>query len=418
MSIDRRTFSLPRLLAVFIAAIATLLFPAPRSNAQSPAFPHSAASPATPQPWKIVFDRKMTARRRVFDDWTTPINIFAVNMDNPSAELELTNDNLSTRPVWSPDGKKIAFVRGGYYGGVFVMDADGTNVRRVSEVLDAVTLTWSPNLKYLAFDMQPSGRYIGALNEFDYPMYLIDLESDAPPRRLVSKGVSPSWSPDSAQIAYTCDHTISANKWDRAVCVISLNPPSTPRTLIDQAQSPSWSPDGKRILYISTANPKPELFVSRADGSRPQRISDRRYDVIEAAWSPNGKQIAFTSTRSMDGYSSEPVYFETGPAKIPEGGTRPFSHKVPELFIANADGSRTIQIGARRALHCNQFSWSPDSVFIAGICGSGFDDSHGVSGLSPADSIFLLDIIKPNSKPRIIARSGVESMNSAPAVSR
>ncbi len=436
MRIDRRSFRPHRLLAVFIAVIAPLLLPAPRSNAQSPTSAQSAASPATSQPWKIIFDRSMITRRRVFDDWTMPTNIFAVNMDKPSAELKLTNDNLSSRPVSSPDGNRIAFVRNGYSGGIFVMDSDGTNVRRITDVPMRVgTLTWSPNSKSFAFDVDAANHFDLQPEGVERQIYIADVTAGAPPKLLADGGASPSWSPDGTQIAYACVRSVGAGAKLACICAISTSANSTPHTLIDNARNPSWSPDGQRILYVSTANHESELFVARSDGSNPKRISDPRHDVISAAWSPDGKRIAFTSTRTLDASYARIANFESPDSMSFQGddshsidpdinrrgtgysaGTT--SRKVPELFVASADGSHTFQIGAKQTVRCNQFLWSPDSVSIAGICASGSDDSHGVARLLPSDSVFLLDINKPNSKPRIIARSGIESVSTASTVSR
>jgi Tol biopolymer transport system component len=55
-----------------------------------------------------------------------------------------------TRPAWSPDGRRIAFV---YAGGIGVIDADGRNVRHFPPLGDPVAnLAWSPDEDVLAFN--------------------------------------------------------------------------------------------------------------------------------------------------------------------------------------------------------------------------------------------------------------------------
>ena len=362
MSIDRRTSSTPFLFAILGLAVVTVLFPAPPSNAQSlanTAAPQTAAPSAASQSWNIVFGRNMIAPSQMLDG-ITPQNIFAVNVNTGSPEIELTNDDMSTHPVWSPDGKKIAFVREGKSSGIFVMDADGTNVRRVAEGLIWVgTLSWSPDSKKLAFDIN-TVRHFGLQPEgLTRPIYIVDITGDRPPQLLIDGGASPSWAPDGAQIVYTCIRKSSAGMEFASVCSISTTANSTPRVLISQARNPSWSPDGQQILYISTANREPELFVAQADGSDRRRISDARYDVIAAAWSPDGKHVAYTSTRVMDGGFSTVAQFEGadfGPFQGDSQGINPaitqtaqrhpvsLSKKLPELFVANADGSG-VEIG-------------------------------------------------------------------------
>jgi TolB protein len=435
MSIDRRTSGTPILFAILFVAIATGIFPAPPSNAQSLAntsHSQTAATSPLPQSWNIVFDRNAIAPHSVLDG-AAPTNIFAVNVGMGAPEIELTNDNMSTRPVWSPDGMKIAFVREGKSGGIFVMNADGTNVRRITDGLIWVgTLVWSPDSTKLAFDIN-TVRHFGVQPEgLTRPIYIADINSNQPPQLLTDSGASPSWSPDGTQIAYTCVRSSDAGVKFASVCSISTTANFTPRVLIDHARNPLWSPDGERILYVSTANREPELFVARVDGSDPRRISDARYDVIAAAWSPDGKRVAYTSDRVMDGGFSTVAQFE-GPDYGPFQGDSqginpaitqttlrsavPLSKKLPALFIANADGSSVVHLGLKQNVWCNQFSWSPDSVSIAGLCGSGFSNRSNAPFLSD-DSIFLLAVAKPNSKPKIIAHTGIKSFNSAATASR
>ena len=79
---------------------------------------------------------------------------------------ELTDDQLSYAPSWSPDGRRIAFVRGepdtweeccGYgLERLWVMDEDGSNARPVSGVVEGddaprSILLWEPDGRSLLF---------------------------------------------------------------------------------------------------------------------------------------------------------------------------------------------------------------------------------------------------------------------------
>ena len=83
--------------------------------------------------------------------------------------MAVTNDNclLARRGIldWSADGSRIVFERQsspntpGYDFDLWIVDADGTNLRRLTEVpnLNVWNPSWSPNGKQVAYHATPIG---------------------------------------------------------------------------------------------------------------------------------------------------------------------------------------------------------------------------------------------------------------------
>ena len=84
-----------------------------------------------------------------------------------NARLKRATRGGSWQPTWSPDGKRIAFATQGNGAELFVIDADGSNLRRVGRSLGRGELrepAWSPDGEWIAF---------AATNRKSYDIYVI-----------------------------------------------------------------------------------------------------------------------------------------------------------------------------------------------------------------------------------------------------
>ena len=84
--------------------------------------------------------------------------IYTMNPDGGDLQNLTQNSAFDEFPEWSPDGKKIAFRSKRQRGinKIYVMDADGGNVRRITDI-QGKRVTWSPDGKHLVYNRWASG---------------------------------------------------------------------------------------------------------------------------------------------------------------------------------------------------------------------------------------------------------------------
>ena len=189
-------------------------------------------------------------------------------------------------PQLSPDGTRVAFDsdRDGERG-VYVANADGTDIRRVSGPGHAAVPSWSPDggrLAYVRADTR---------NPRVWNLWLLSLDSGVE-RRLTAfrygQTWAASWFPDGRRIAFSHE--------DRLV-VLDLDGARrrTYRTPVAGrlVRTPAVSPDGQRVIFQVWRSGA--WVLNLADGRMSRVLDDGTAE--EFAWSPDGTSVAFHSRR-------------------------------------------------------------------------------------------------------------------------
>ena len=221
------------------------------------------------------------------------------------------------RPVWSPDGKRIAFssnrdghvhfIHGWSTYEIYVMDADGSNPQNLTnDPNNDRDPSWSPDGKYIVF-VSNRDRDKDRDGHFNSEIYVMDADGGNPQNLTNDRNVdgAPSWSPDGKRIVFssTRDGHFEGDFGITDEIYVMDADGSNQQRLTENRKNdwdPVWSPDGKRIAFASDRKgdfENFEIYVMDADGSNQQKLTENRFNDKDPVWSPDGKRIAFYSNR-------------------------------------------------------------------------------------------------------------------------
>ena len=214
-------------------------------------------------------------------------------------------ENLATRTLPELEGLgKIAYL--GVDGGLWIMNADGSERRRLVDV-DALEgtgvyvglsgLQWSPDGQRISFGLRTSGEDAGP----DYRVRIIDLSGRL--IREIPDAASAFWSPDSQRISYLEGvENRGFGSLHGTPVVFDLN--TADRHSIGPngfyIEGSKWRPNGSELVYESGEG----IYLAQADGSGADLIAtDPRCRGSRPNWSPDGERLAMSSrTEDCSGY--------------------------------------------------------------------------------------------------------------------
>jgi len=189
-------------------------------------------------------------------------------------------------PAWSPNGQQIAFYSNDDKE-IYVMNLDGSGVMRLTHGVYADDPSWSPDGRKIAFTgSDPSGYGIDVITATGGGLQSLHAPTGGGAGIDLFGGVGSSWSPDGRQIAYECK--TARSQADGEICVMSANGRNKRQLTLPQTQDsyPSWSPDGRMIVFTRFMPPLDyEIYIVNADGSQLRQLT-RGADDEDPAWQP------------------------------------------------------------------------------------------------------------------------------------
>lgn len=235
---------------------------------------------------------------------------------------QLTFDGDNGRPDWSPDGTRIAFGHiedGRRRSWVAVMDADGSNLRRLAE--GSPDPDWSPDGTRIAFSHPapaPGGK-VGS------QIWVMNADGSGP-RQVTRSGTfkgGPSWSPDGTRMAFILVGNpgsptdprpqigvMNADETGERVLTTGMrvnvrqDPADGTVTVLEtanDANAPAWSPVDDRIAFWSGIETQyGQVWTIRADGTGGAQLTEdpTHRNSDDPSWSPDGRLILFSTGRS------------------------------------------------------------------------------------------------------------------------
>ena len=335
--------------------------------------------------------------------------------------LRLTKQaSIDFNPVWSPDGRYIAFCRllkG--ESGIYIVPSLGGAERRVRNTLweeqeyyetlgTAGRLSWSPDGKLLAFSDRPSRE------EHASSIFLLSLDS-LETRRLTSaqgsrQDLDPAFSPDGQILAF-----IKQTRPGGGIYTVPVSGGEEQRVISDGKDhwGVAWTPDGHDLVFANASYPirmagalfqeegttgwlwkiplrggEPERLLFGQEGIEPSIQGNRLVYVRQRAnlniW--RRRLDSLLSASAPDKLISSTM-MESGPQFSPDGSKIVFESTrsgTYEIWMCRSDGSGLIQLTHFNS-HTGTPRWSPDGQQIAfdSVTGGNVDifviDSQGGS---------------------------------------
>ena len=259
-------------------------------------------------------------------------------------EFELTKIHGGNFPAFSPDGTRLA--AGMNLGGtraLVAMNTDGSNRTTLMqrERLSAFAPVWSPDGKQIAFSL---GVYFRAPGRPRAEVGLINADGTGF-RSLVadeSNNGFPSWSPDGTRIVYKKDNHL----------VLLMLATGASKNLTEPGPQhdnfPQWTPKGDVIMFTSDRDGDEDfrLYLIRPDGTGLRKLTDSPGDA-HSIWSPDGEWIVFSSARM--GFKDERALAETIP--------QPYG----ELFVIRPNGTGLRQLTDNQWEDATP-AWRPETI--------------------------------------------------------
>ena len=254
-------------------------------------------------------------------------DIYTIDADGSHLRRLTTNAAPERDPAWSPDAKRIAFVRlanpDDSFGEVVVMNADGSGQRDIGS---GAGPRWSPDGSMIAYHVLASGDEVSSI--------WVMRADGSNKKRIVSSSADPAWTADGRSLVFggLVDGVVNVYR-------VSVAHPGKPVQLTHSpvfACEPDVSPDGASMTYVRIvghdSSAGTQLMRAKVDGDGAAALTHDAGWEFGPSWDPAGTWIAVE--RDPD---SDPHYFSF----LRGNGYGP---EPSQIVLVKADGSGQVSL--------------------------------------------------------------------------
>lgn len=205
------------------------------------------------------------------------VNLMLLNVSTMETTVLTRGSDIYADPVFSPDGKRIAYVRG------------------IQGQRGAERSPRGYHIYTMPFDNGKVGAPTQITMENSYGRARLYFATD-------DDHISPNWSPDGKELLLVSNRGIPLGSGAIWRATVEPNAMAKAKIVLREETlyrtQPQWSPDGKRVLYSSHRGSQyNNLYVLPSAGGEPYQMTFGDWDHFDPRWSPDGEQIAYISNR-------------------------------------------------------------------------------------------------------------------------
>ncbi len=270
--------------------VALAATPEPTAKARPTRKPTAVAgSTATPAAGGGTQPVAKATGRIVYPGYDSILNKASLYLvDVTQATPQLLREN-ARQPAFSPDGSRLAFRNlDANHQELGILNLQTNELHELTHNVEDSTPTWSPSADQIVYASNREA-------DRTWRMYVISPQATHGEGNYWGFGQMPSWAADGSEIAYHgCDlYGNNCGLW-----VMEPGNYNQARLTTDPSDtSPSWKPDSTQVAFTSARTGNWEIYTVDVASGVERRLTNHPAADVAPAWSPDGKKLAFLSNR-------------------------------------------------------------------------------------------------------------------------